>query len=85
MLTTNPRSTAAEAVPAALQLPTEAMRRAHFLRARQGLNDTQIAGVLGCTREWACKLRGEYRRRADQVRDLCAAMGDGSVLPALLN
>ena len=52
-------------------LPTDRMKLAHGLHGR-GMTDRQIGGVLGCTREWACKLRGEYRRRTAALAELLA-------------
>ena len=69
-----------------LRLPTDQMKRAYNLRRSHGMTDSQIAEVLGCSREWACKLRGEYRRRVNGLLAVCAEHGDGSsLLPALLN
>ena len=68
-----------------LLLPTDQMKKADRLCRTQGLNDAQIGRVLGCSREWACKLRAEHRRRADRLLALSADRGDSSLLAGLLN
>lgn len=57
-------------------LPTERQRLAHNLHAVHGLTDAQIGEAINCTREWACKLRAEFRRRVEAI---AAASGEDGI------
>ncbi|HEV7298691.1 MAG TPA: hypothetical protein VGN72_04940 [Tepidisphaeraceae bacterium] len=64
--------------------PTRMMKLAVNLR-EQGKDDAEIGRALNVTREWACKLRGEYKRRMKAIELACAeAGGDASIIRRLI-
>ncbi len=69
-----------------LIFPTRMMKLAVNLREQHGLDDAEIGKRLKVSREWACKLRGEYKRRMERIQLQCAdAGGDASIIQRLIS
>jgi len=72
--------------PAEMLWPTRLMKLAVSLRQQHGLDDAEIGERLHVSREWACKLRGEYKRRMHRIQLQCAeAGGDASIIQRLID
>lgn len=69
-----------------LLFPTRLMITCHNLREQAGKSDEEIGRRLNLSRQWVCKLRGEYRRRMEAIELACAeAGGDATIIRRLIS